>query len=113
MEVRRCLASLYRAQKRVIVITFHHETKQDRQSTPSHRPSLSQVELHVRLRARGSAQLQTSCVKWADQNNDFLRWLESLRNMWLESIIEYESSPGAGPRAGNHAICATLSQPAV
>ena len=37
--------------------------------------------------------------QWADQNGDFLRWLESLRNMWLESIIEYEASPGGGPHA--------------
>ena len=26
--------------------------------------------------------------RWAEQNDDFLRWLDSLKNMWLESIIE-------------------------
>ena len=34
--------------------------------------------------------------RWAEQNDDFLRWLDSLKNMWLESIIEYEAAPGAG-----------------
>lgn len=35
--------------------------------------------------------------RWAEQNGDFIRWLDSLKNMWLESIIEYEAAPGAGP----------------
>ena len=26
--------------------------------------------------------------RWADQTPAFTRWLDSLRNMWLESILE-------------------------
>eukprot|EP01046_Picozoa_sp_COSAG06_P018586 COSAG06_NODE_1299_length_9946_cov_11.715345_2_plen_260_part_00 len=30
--------------------------------------------------------------QWAEQDNDFLRWLESLRNLWYESIMQYEEA---------------------
>ena len=37
--------------------------------------------------------------RWAEQNDDFLRWLDSLKNMWLESIIEgVRARPATGPR---------------
>jgi hypothetical protein len=28
--------------------------------------------------------------QWAEQDNDFLRWLDGLRNLWYESIHQYE-----------------------
>ena len=35
--------------------------------------------------------------RWAEQDGDFLVWLESLRNLWLETIVQYED-PAASPQ---------------
>eukprot|EP01043_Picozoa_sp_COSAG02_P028484 COSAG02_NODE_1728_length_11182_cov_3.295227_3_plen_318_part_00 len=34
----------------------------------------------------------TEFYQWAEQDNDFLRWLEGLRNLWYESIDQYEEA---------------------
>jgi uncharacterized protein YukE len=35
--------------------------------------------------------------RWAEQNGEFLRWLDSLQNMWLESIIECAGTAASFP----------------
>ena len=39
-------------------------------------------------------------VRWARQDRDFFRWLDSLRNAWIETLLEYEEHVGA-PDGGN------------
>jgi Ca2+-binding EF-hand superfamily protein len=33
-------------------------------------------------------------VRWARQDRDFFRWLDSLRNAWIETLLEYEEHVG-------------------
>jgi Ca2+-binding EF-hand superfamily protein len=42
-------------------------------------------------------------VRWARQDRDFFRWLESLRNAWIETLLEYEEHVGTSA-----AVCSEM-----
>ena len=55
---------------------------------------------------------------WATQTLDFQRWLESLRNLWTEALLEFElpretaaGSPGRGHAAAASGTAATGAFP--
>ena len=74
--------------------------------------SLQQRELAAFCKRDTGKYFFSEFFRWADQDNDFLRWLTSLANLWYDSIMHYEEMSPSGTSGGQASpVSSPVSQP--
>lgn len=74
--------------------------------------ALQQRELAAFCKRDTGKYFFSEFFRWADQDNDFLRWLASLANLWHDSIMHYEEmSPSSSSGGKASPVSSPVSQP--